>query len=135
MKARHLLQFISLFIAILFFASCNNKKTEAAVQVKQDTVATQPVTPPAASMETDTREGLTVKTYWNASGNADSIVLSNDKSNILVARPTMAIARGQGMSDTLYNCLKKCKNPDGSYDINCIVLCPPKARLQVVTRY
>lgn len=128
---KNLLPLLTFLVCACFLFSCEGKKTaDADVDVKTDTVPTTPLEPVVTTMV----DNFSLVTYYNTSGNLDSITVRND-SLIFVAVPMEAMARSRGMSDTLAGCLSKCKKSDGSFDLDCILRCPSKYRMQVTSRF
>jgi hypothetical protein len=76
-----------------------------------------------AGMDQEEREGATIKTFYNEKGNIEVVVIT-DKGATITAIPFAEMARQRKMSDEEFNCLKKCKNQDGTYSMGCVLLCP-----------
>lgn len=103
---KNLLLFISLLAATTMVISCQPKE--------------KPL-PPNEDVN------LIVSTIQNDSTGIDTVML-RDAENLITALPVDAAARMKPMSDEEIKCLKKCKKSDGSYDLNCILLCPVSKR-------
>src|SRR5688572_3226916 len=113
-------------ILIPFIISCGPKKSDQMNEPETETIQ-------AIMYETDTIDVYTFKTYYQTTGKVDSVIVSSDKV-LFVAIPEVAMSRQAGMTDTLSSCLTKCKQPDGSHDLNCILRCPSKVRLKAISR-
>ena len=99
--------FLFLFLASLLLPGCNEKPKD---------------NPPAEPVS-----NLVINTVRNDSTGIDSLIL-RDGDVAMVAKPMDAAARQNGISPDEEKCLKKCKKADGSYDLNCILLCPVSKR-------
>lgn len=82
---------------------------------------------PKENTPAEPQANLVISTFENDSTGIDSLVLRDDKV-VLVAKPIDAAARRNNISDDEAKCLKKCKKADGSYDLDCILLCPVSKR-------
>lgn len=96
-----------LFLAAFLIAGCNPKAKE--------------------NSHAEQESNLVINTFENDSTGIDSLVLRDDNT-VVVAIPVDATARRINISDEEFKCLKKCKKADGSYDLDCILLCPVSKR-------
>ena len=83
--------------------------------------------PKAKNPPAEPESNLVINTFENDSTGIDSLVLTDDNT-VMVALPVDANARRAKISDEEAACLKKCKKADGSYDLDCILLCPVSKR-------
>ena len=82
--------------------------------------------------EVEEHEGITTKTFYDKNSNIEAIIITESDST-LVAIPLTSVARKRKMGDEEYECLKKCKKADGSYDMDCVLLCPVTKQYQIYT--
>ena len=84
--------------------------------------------------DVEKRDGYTLTTYYNAEGKIAASVITDDAGS-LVVMPSTPEAMGRKIGDEEAKCLQKCKKADGSYDTNCILLCPLTKHSQVFGRF
>jgi len=115
MKKVNLFLIVTVLIFCSCFYGCNTDKNKIGVDIEE-------------------REGFKTKTFYNADNNIEVIIIT-DNDDTLVAVPLQPTDRKKKMGDKEYECLKKCKKADGSYDLDCILLCPVTKQYKILYSY